>query len=122
MRIDVDDPARPDVTALLTEHLADMRATSPPESVHALDVEALRRPGITFVTARRDGELLGCAALRELDAGHAEIKSMRTPGSAWRPAPSPTSRPPGRCTPRTGSRRPGRSPTTPWIRTAPTSR
>ena len=82
MRIDLDDPARPDVTALLTEHLADMHATSPAESVHALDVDALRRPGITFVTARRDGELLGCAALRELDVGHAEIKSMRTTAAA----------------------------------------
>ncbi len=82
VRIDPDDPARPDVTALLTEHLADMRATSPPESVHALDVEALRRPGITFVTARRDGVLLGCAALKELDAASAEIKSMRTTAAA----------------------------------------
>ena len=76
----MDDPARPDVTALLAEHLADMHATSPPESVHALDVEALRRPGITFWTARTDGVLLGCGALKELDPGegHAEIKSMRT--------------------------------------------
>lgn len=78
MDIDIDDPARPDVTALLQEHLADMFATSPPESVHALDVAALRQPAITFVTARRDGVLLGCAALKELDPTHAEVKSMRT--------------------------------------------
>ncbi len=77
-----DDPARPDVTALLREHLADMVATSPPESVHALDVEALRAPSITFVTARRDGLLLGCAALRELDPAHAELKAMRTTAAA----------------------------------------
>lgn len=84
MHIELDDPVRPDVTALLTEHLADMHATSPPESVHALDVEALRRPGITFWTARTDGVLLGCGALRELDLdeGHAEIKSMRTTSAA----------------------------------------
>lgn len=78
MQIAQDDPTRADVTALLREHLADMVATSPPESVHALDVDALRHPSIVFVTARRQGVLLGCAALKELDPSHAEIKSMRT--------------------------------------------
>lgn len=78
MQIEIDDPARADVTALLTEHLADMHATSPPESVHALDVEALKGPAITFWTARADGVLLGCAALKELERGHGEVKSMRT--------------------------------------------
>lgn len=80
MRIEVDDPARADVTALLEEHLRNMRALSPPESVHALDVSKLKRPDITFWTARdEDGVLLGCGALRELDPTHGEIKSMRTP-------------------------------------------
>lgn len=80
MRIEVDDPARADVTALLEEHLRNMRALSPPESVHALDVSKLKRPDITFWTARdEDGRLLGCGALRELDPTHGEIKSMRTP-------------------------------------------
>jgi putative acetyltransferase len=51
---------------------------SPPESVHALDLEALRRPEITFWTAWQAGELLGCGALKALDAAHGEIKSMRT--------------------------------------------
>ena len=78
MDISIDDPARPDVTALLAEHLADMHAESPPESVHALDVSALQVDAVTFWTARRDGELLGCAALKELAAGHGEVKSMRT--------------------------------------------
>lgn len=79
MRIHIDDPARPDVLALLEEHLRDMYELSPPESVHALDVQALKGPGITFWTVR-DGEiLLGCGALKELDAAHGEIKSMRTP-------------------------------------------
>lgn len=78
MRIEIDDPARPDVTALLSEHLADMHATSPPESVHALDVSALKLPEITFWTARLDGVLLGCAALKEIDPTHGEVKSMRT--------------------------------------------
>jgi putative acetyltransferase len=51
---------------------------SPPESIHALDLEGLRKPEITFWTAWQGDELLGCGALKELDAQHAEIKSMRT--------------------------------------------
>ncbi len=78
MDIQVDDPRKPEIRALLEEHLRDMALHSPPESVHALDVERLRQPGITFFTAREGDELLGCGALKELDPGHAEIKSMRT--------------------------------------------
>ncbi|RZI80906.1 MAG: GNAT family N-acetyltransferase [Microbacterium sp.] len=59
-----------------------MYATSPAESVHALDVDALTAPSITFFTARDDGLLLGCGALREIDPTHAEIKSMRTTAAA----------------------------------------
>ena len=55
-----------------------MYEISPPESVHALDLAALRKPEITFWTAWRDAELLGCGALKELDPTHGEIKSMRT--------------------------------------------
>ena len=80
--IETDDPRRGDVLALLGEHLADMRATSPPESIHALDPDALVDPSIAFWTARRDGRLLGCAALRELGPDHGEIKSMRTSSEA----------------------------------------
>lgn len=82
MEVTIDDPRRADVVALLQEHLADMRATSPPESIHALDVDALAVPAITFVTARDDGVLLGCGALKALGDGHAEIKSMRTTDAA----------------------------------------
>jgi putative acetyltransferase len=79
MQIQIDDPARPDVYALLDEHLRDMYELSPPESVHALDVNGLKGPEITFWTVR-DGELLlGCGALKELAPTHGEIKSMRTP-------------------------------------------
>ena len=79
MQITVDDPDRADVRALLDEHLADMYATSPAESVHALDHASLRHPSITFVTARdHDGVLLGCGALRDLGEGAGELKSMRT--------------------------------------------
>lgn len=82
IRIEPDDPARPDVHQLLSEHLADMFATSPAESVHALDHSALSHGSITFWTAREDGVLLGCGALKMLSSGHAEIKSMRTTASA----------------------------------------
>lgn len=85
--IDRDDPTRADVHQLLSEHLADMYATSPAESVHALDHSALSGPAITFWTARENGDLLGCGALKLLDspsgpAMHGEIKSMRTATSA----------------------------------------
>lgn len=80
MRIEIDDPARPDVRALLEEHLRDMHALSPPESVHALDVAKLQRPDIRFWTVRdADGRLLATGALKLLDATLGEIKSMRTP-------------------------------------------
>jgi putative acetyltransferase len=69
----------PDVRALLDEHLAEMRRTSPPESVHALDPQALAVPGILFLSARDDdGTLLGCGALKTLAATEGELKSMRT--------------------------------------------
>ena len=85
--IDRDDPTRGDVHQLLSEHLADMFATSPAESVHALDHSALSAPSITFWTAREHGGLLGCGALKLLDSpsGSAmlgEIKSMRTTANA----------------------------------------
>ncbi|MBK1689212.1 GNAT family N-acetyltransferase [Rubrivivax gelatinosus] len=78
-RIAPDDPAREDVRALLEEHLRDMHAQSPAESVHALDVSRLKRPDITFWTVREGDTLLACGALRELGPAHGEIKSMRTP-------------------------------------------
>lgn len=55
-----------------------MRAISPPESVHALDLDGLRRPEITFWTAWSGNALLGCGALKELSPDHGEVKSMRT--------------------------------------------
>ena len=78
MEITTDNVTHPDVLALLEEHLADMYAFSPPESVHALDYDELRGPDVTFWTAWEGEELLGCGALKELDATHGEIKSMRT--------------------------------------------
>jgi len=79
MHIREDDLRGADVVALLQAHLDDMHRHSPPESVHALDLDALRRPEITFWTMRDDrGALMGCGALKQLDAAHGEIKSMRT--------------------------------------------
>ncbi len=78
MRIVADDLAHPAVIALLEQHLAGMQATSPPDSVHALDVGALHAPGVSFFTAWDGDALMGCAALRDLGGGHGEVKSMRT--------------------------------------------
>lgn len=78
MEIRVDDLNGPEIAMLLQEHLQNMALHSPPESVHALDLEKLRRPEITFWTAWENGELLGCCAIKQLDAQHGEIKSMRT--------------------------------------------
>lgn len=80
--IERDDPARGDVRQLLDEHLADMFATSPAESVHALDHSALAAPAISFWTARDGGRLLGCGALKQLAPQQGEIKSMRTTPAA----------------------------------------
>jgi putative acetyltransferase len=73
------------VQALLAEHLRNMHELSPPGSVHALDLDKLRTPDITFWTVwGDDGQLLGCGALKRLDASHAEVKSMRTPAALRR--------------------------------------
>lgn len=78
MDIRIDDLRSPEIAALLEGHLGEMRQLSPPESVHALDLDALRAPAITFWTAWDGAALLGCGALKELTAEHGEIKSMHT--------------------------------------------
>lgn len=78
MEIRIDDLTSPEIAELLEEHLRDMYAASPPESVHALDLSKLRKPEITFWSAWVGGDLVGCGALKELEPGHAEIKSMRS--------------------------------------------
>jgi putative acetyltransferase len=78
MLIRVDDLTGLEIRALLEEHLRSMYELSPPESVHALDLNGLRRPEITFWTAWEQGTLVGCGALKELDRSHGEVKSMRT--------------------------------------------
>jgi len=73
-----DDLSGEPIRALLRQHLESAAQHSPPESVHALDIDGLRQPGVTFWSAWSGGDLLGCCALKELDAGHGEVKSMRT--------------------------------------------
>ena len=84
MEIKTEALAHPAVLELLEEHLRAMYAASPPESVHALDLEGLRATDVTFYTAWDGDELLGCGALKEIDAHHGEIKSMRTTASHLR--------------------------------------
>ncbi len=79
MNIIVDDLTGPEIQSLLAEHLRFMYAISPPESVHALDLDELRQPEITFWSAWDDrGELMGCGALKALGDGEGEIKSVNT--------------------------------------------
>jgi putative acetyltransferase len=79
LRIERDDLSRREVHALLQEHLDNMHELSPPESVHALDLDKLRSPDITFWTVWDGTQLLGCGALKEISPEHGEVKSMRTP-------------------------------------------
>lgn len=78
LEIAVDDPTRDDVRLVLERHLAYAHEHSPAEHVHALAVASLTHPTVTFVSARVGDVLLGVGALRELDAGHGELKSMHT--------------------------------------------
>jgi putative acetyltransferase len=71
-----------DVRALLAQHFAEMQAGSPPSACHVLPVDGLKDPAIRFFTLREEGALLGCGALKRLEDGHGEIKSMRTADTA----------------------------------------
>jgi putative acetyltransferase len=78
MEIKIDDLSGAEIAAFLEEHIQDMRAVSPPESKHALDLAGLRKPEITFWTCWHEGKIAGCCALKQLDPQHAEVKSMRS--------------------------------------------
>lgn len=84
MDIRVDDLRSPEIVRLLHLHVQSAALHSPPESVHALDLEALRRPEVTLWSVWQNSELMGCGALKELDSRHGEIKSMRTVSSHLR--------------------------------------
>ena len=78
MQIHEDDLTGEEIPCFLRDHLEEMHEITPPESIHALDLEALRSPDITFWSAWEGDELLGCGALKELDSRSGEVKSMRT--------------------------------------------
>ncbi|HEX6287273.1 MAG TPA: GNAT family N-acetyltransferase [Acidimicrobiia bacterium] len=74
----IDDPRREDIVALLQRHLEFARGVTPPEDVHALDLDGLLDPKVTFFSLRDDGRLLGIGAIKELGEGHMELKSIHT--------------------------------------------
>jgi putative acetyltransferase len=76
-RIIEDDLSGPAIAALLTLHLAEMHAWSPPESVHAMPIERLRAPDVTFYSAWHENRLAACGAIKDLGNGEGELKSMR---------------------------------------------
>ncbi|MBV1879076.1 MAG: GNAT family N-acetyltransferase [Pseudomonadales bacterium] len=78
LQIQLDDLTGTEIAEFLEEHISDMKSVSPPESKHALDLEGLKSPDITFWSFYADERLVGCGALKELDASNGEIKSMRT--------------------------------------------
>lgn len=78
MEIVVDDLSGPEIVGFLAEHIQQMRSLTPLESKHALDLDSLRKPDITFWSAVDSDSLVGCGAIKRLDASHAELKSMRT--------------------------------------------
>jgi putative acetyltransferase len=80
--ISPDDPRRDDVRELLRRHLAFARGQTPPEDAHALDVNDLAEPSVTFFSYRDGGLLLAVGALKELSPDHAEVKSMHTAEAA----------------------------------------
>jgi putative acetyltransferase len=80
--ITVDDPRRPEVRALLDRHRTFCLAETPPEHSFALDVAGLLDPAVTFFSYRDGSDVLGVGAIRELDAAHAELKSMHTAAEA----------------------------------------
>jgi putative acetyltransferase len=78
MKILVDDLSGPEIVRFLDEHVQQMLSITPPESKHALDLDALRKPEITFWSVLDGDALVGCGAIKRLDPDHAELKSMRT--------------------------------------------
>jgi putative acetyltransferase len=84
MKIIVDDLSGPEIAAFLEDHVKDMRAITPLESKHALDLDGLRKPEITFWSVYDGDILVGCGAIKRLDAELAEVKSMRTEPSRKR--------------------------------------
>jgi putative acetyltransferase len=78
LKIKLDDLRSPQIAELLSEHLRSLAEVTPEKSRHALNLDELRKPNIAFWSVWQGQEIVGCGALKELDAHHGEIKSMRT--------------------------------------------
>ncbi|GAB3159314.1 GNAT family N-acetyltransferase [Microbispora hainanensis] len=78
MRIVEDDLSGPQIAEFLREHVREMRSITPLESKHALDLDGLRTPDVTFWSVMDGDTIVGCGAIKRLDPAHAELKSMRT--------------------------------------------
>jgi putative acetyltransferase len=76
--IDVDDPRKPEIVALLERHLAFARSVTPPEDVHALDLDGLLDPSVIFYSLRQGEDLLGIGAIKQLQGTDMELKSIHT--------------------------------------------
>lgn len=79
-----DDLSSPQVQALIAEHVAGMHGNTPAGQVHALALDGLRAPDVTFWSAWLDGQLCGCGAMKALGDKAGEIKSMRTRSAFFR--------------------------------------
>lgn len=76
--VELDDPRNPDIVTLLERHLDFARSVTPPEDVHALDLDGLLGNDVTFYSLREAGRLLGIGAIKTLDGSHMELKSIHT--------------------------------------------
>lgn len=78
MEIIIDDLSGPAIAAFLEDHVRQMLEITPPESKHALDLDGLREPDVTFWSVMDGDAVVGCGAIKRIGPGHAELKSMRT--------------------------------------------
>jgi len=76
--VQLDDPRKPEIVALLERHLDFARSVTPPEDVHALDLDGLLADNVTFYSLREADRLLGIGAIKALDGSHMELKSIHT--------------------------------------------
>ena len=67
----------PEVNLLLKKHFVELRAASPRGSAHVLDIPGLKVPSIKFWSPWKNDKLIGCGALKFLEEGHGEFKSIR---------------------------------------------
>ena len=66
-----------EVDELLKKHFIELRSVSPADSCHVLDIDGLKNPSIKFWSLWENNLLIGCGALKFLEDGHGELKSIR---------------------------------------------